>query len=65
MIKNIPNKLTRADLVRFIEEVVKQRMDFLYLRIDFKNGELFCYSVLWRCGCSLLLLQGAMLDMRS
>jgi len=41
MIKNIPNKMTDKDLKRFIDDVCPRRIDFLYLRVDFKNGELF------------------------
>ena len=38
MIKNIPNKMTDKDLMTFIERVCSRRIDFFYLRMDFKNG---------------------------
>ncbi|KAI9510114.1 RNA recognition motif 2-domain-containing protein [Russula earlei] len=38
MIKNIPNKMTDKDLMNFIERVCTRRIDFFYLRMDFKNG---------------------------
>jgi RNA recognition motif 2 len=38
MIKNIPNKMTDKDLITFIERVCSRRIDFFYLRMDFKNG---------------------------
>ncbi|KAJ3790848.1 RNA recognition motif 2-domain-containing protein [Lentinula aff. detonsa] len=38
MIKNIPNKMTDKDLIQYIAKVIPRRIDFLYLRIDFKNG---------------------------
>jgi hypothetical protein len=38
MIKNIPNKMTDKDLKTFIERVCARRIDFFYLRMDFKNG---------------------------
>ncbi|KAJ4483320.1 RNA recognition motif 2-domain-containing protein [Lentinula aciculospora] len=38
MIKNIPNKMTNKDLVQYIAKVCPRRIDFIYLRIDFKNG---------------------------
>ena len=38
MIKNIPNKMTDKDLMAFIERVCPRRIDFFYLRMDFKNG---------------------------
>jgi RNA recognition motif 2 len=43
MIKNIPNKMSDRDLLRYIEKVCPRAIDFLYLRMDFRNGEcLFC-----------------------
>lgn len=43
MIKNIPNKMSDVDLLRFLsrEGVARRRVDFFYLRMDFGNGELF------------------------
>ncbi|KXN85367.1 Meiosis protein mei2 [Leucoagaricus sp. SymC.cos] len=38
MIKNIPNKMTAKDLIQYINEVAPRKIDFLYLRMDFKNG---------------------------
>ena len=39
MVKNIPNKMSDKDLLAYIWEVVPHKIDFLYLRIDFRNGE--------------------------
>ena len=39
MIKNIPNKMSDKDLISFITEVCPRRIDFMYLRMDFQNGE--------------------------
>ena len=39
MIKNIPNKMTDKDLKAFIDKVCPRRIDFMYLRMDFQNGE--------------------------
>jgi hypothetical protein len=39
MIKNIPNKMTSKELVKFIGDVCPLAIDFLYLRIDFANGK--------------------------
>ncbi|PPQ79940.1 hypothetical protein CVT25_003012 [Psilocybe cyanescens] len=38
MIKNIPNKMSDTDLTAYIGKVCPRRIDFLYLRMDFKNG---------------------------
>ncbi|KAF9451940.1 hypothetical protein P691DRAFT_662059 [Macrolepiota fuliginosa MF-IS2] len=38
MIKNIPNKMTAKDLIQYISDVCLRKIDFLYLRMDFKNG---------------------------
>ncbi|KAK0485878.1 RNA recognition motif 2-domain-containing protein [Armillaria novae-zelandiae] len=38
MIKNIPNKMSDRDLLSFIDKVCPRRIDFMYLRMDFKNG---------------------------
>lgn len=38
MIKNIPNKMTAKDLIQYIGDVCPRKIDFLYLRMDFKNG---------------------------
>lgn len=38
MIKNIPNKMTAKDLIQYINEVCPRKIDFMYLRMDFKNG---------------------------
>jgi len=38
MIKNIPNKMSDLDLTEYIGEVCPRKIDFLYLRMDFKNG---------------------------
>lgn len=40
MVKNIPNKMSDRDLLEFIGRVCPRRIDFLYLRMDFQNGEL-------------------------
>ena len=40
MIKNIPNKMSDKDLLSFIAKVCPRRIDFMYLRMDFQNGEL-------------------------
>ncbi|WWC90114.1 uncharacterized protein L201_005047 [Kwoniella dendrophila CBS 6074] len=42
MIKDVPNKLSRQELVDILEEVVPGEYDFVYLRFDFKN----CCNVL-------------------
>jgi hypothetical protein len=39
MIKNIPNKMSDKDLENFIAKVCPRKIDFLYLRMDFQNGE--------------------------
>ena len=39
MIKNIPNKLSDKDLIEYIGRVCPRKIDFLYLRMDFQNGE--------------------------
>jgi len=41
MIKNIPNKMSDLDLTEYISQVCPRRIDFLYLRMDFKNGKKF------------------------
>jgi hypothetical protein len=41
MVKNIPNKMSDKDLVTYINKVCPRRIDFLYLRMDFQNGESF------------------------
>jgi len=38
MIKNIPNKMSDLDLTAYIGQVCPRKIDFLYLRMDFKNG---------------------------
>jgi len=48
MIKNIPNKMSDKDLMSFIAEVCPRRIDFMYLRMDFQNGESRSYSVVVR-----------------
>lgn len=40
MIKNIPNKMSDKDLMLFVADVCPRRIDFMYLRMDFQNGEL-------------------------
>ncbi|RXK40590.1 hypothetical protein M231_02045 [Tremella mesenterica] len=37
MIKDVPNKLSRDQLIDILHEVVPRRFDFVYLRFDFKN----------------------------
>nr|XP_019042789.1 hypothetical protein I302_08496 [Kwoniella bestiolae CBS 10118]OCF21719.1 hypothetical protein I302_08496 [Kwoniella bestiolae CBS 10118] len=37
MIKDVPNKLSRQELIDILEEVVPGDYDFVYLRFDFKN----------------------------
>ncbi|WWC61201.1 uncharacterized protein I303_103781 [Kwoniella dejecticola CBS 10117] len=37
MVKDVPNKLSREELVTILEEVVPGDYDFVYLRFDFKN----------------------------
>jgi len=41
MVKNIPNKMSDKDLIAYIGNVCPRRIDFLYLRMDFQNGEPF------------------------
>jgi hypothetical protein len=60
MIKNIPNKMTDRDLMTFIERVCARRIDFFYLRMDFKNGML---SFFWDA-TRLTVTQGVTLGMR-
>ncbi|KIM40177.1 hypothetical protein M413DRAFT_446337 [Hebeloma cylindrosporum] len=38
MIKNIPNKMSDLDLTEYIAQVCPRKIDFLYLRMDFKNA---------------------------
>jgi hypothetical protein len=38
MIKNIPNKMSDKELEAIIAAIVPRRIDFIYLRMDFKNG---------------------------
>ena len=40
MIKNIPNKMSHADLEAYIAKVCPRKIDFMYLRMDFQNGEI-------------------------
>lgn len=47
MIKNIPNKMTDKDLLNFIARVCPRRIDFMYLRMDFQNGEILQYSCIF------------------
>ncbi|OCF35437.1 hypothetical protein I316_02989 [Kwoniella heveanensis BCC8398] len=37
MIKDVPNKLSRQELVDILQEVVPGEFDFVYLRFDFQN----------------------------
>ena len=41
MVKNIPNKMSDRDLITYIGKVCPRKIDFLYLRMDFQNGEFF------------------------
>ena len=45
MVKNIPNKMSDADLIDYINNVCPRKIDFLYLRMDFQNG-IFLFSVM-------------------
>ena len=47
MIKNIPNKMNDRDLLAYIWRVCPRKIDFLYLRMDFRNGE-FRLRALWQ-----------------
>lgn len=47
MVKNIPNRMTDEDLERFIAQVCARRIDFMYLRMDFKNGRLLVWLEPW------------------
>lgn len=54
MIKNIPNKMTDKDLINFIANVTPRKIDFIYLRMDFQNGEhgfvcFFRTKLIFRC----------------
>jgi hypothetical protein len=40
MVKNIPNKMSDKDLITYIANVAPRKIDFLYLRMDFQNGEI-------------------------
>jgi RNA recognition motif 2 len=37
MLRNIPNKVTQAELKQYIDETSFGFYDFMYLRIDFSN----------------------------
>lgn len=37
MIKDVPNKLSREELVNILRDVVPNEFDFVYLRFDFNN----------------------------
>jgi len=51
MVKNIPNKMSDKDLITYIGNVCPRKVDFLYLRMDFKNGKaLYLYGVDYRVG---------------
>jgi hypothetical protein len=56
MIKNIPNKMTAKDLIQYINEVSLRKIDFLYLRMDFKNGRCITKRVISSCSASKLRL---------
>lgn len=43
MVKNIPNKLSDRELIEYIANVEPNRIDFLYLRMDFQNGTLLLF----------------------
>lgn len=64
MIKNIPNKMSAKDLIQYINDVCPRKIDFLYLRMDFKNGAYAAAAFLLRCA-HLLVPQDAMLDTHS
>ena len=53
MVKNIPNKMSDRDLIAYIGKVCSRKIDFLYLRMDFQNGE-FRRSFSRSAVCSLL-----------
>jgi len=38
MLRNIPNKVTQAQLKEIVDRTSFGRYDFMYLRIDFSNG---------------------------
>jgi hypothetical protein len=38
MLRNIPNKLTQAELKVIVDTSSRGRYDFMYLRIDFSNN---------------------------
>ncbi|WVQ71588.1 hypothetical protein IAR50_001128 [Cryptococcus sp. DSM 104548] len=55
MIKDVPNKLSRQELVEILDEVVPGEFDFVYLRFDFKNCCNVGYAFVNFCSVSALL----------
>ena len=57
MVKNIPNKMSDRDLITYIGKVCPRKIDFLYLRMDFQNGEFFGFVKFSLCslveGCNV------------
>ena len=38
MVQNVPNKMSDADLRKYISDVVPNSFDFVYLRFDFNSS---------------------------
>ncbi|ODO03398.1 hypothetical protein L198_02245 [Cryptococcus wingfieldii CBS 7118] len=55
MIKDVPNKLSRQELVEILDEVVPSEFDFVYLRFDFKNCCNVGYAFVNFCSVSALV----------
>ena len=47
MIKNVPSRMTHADMERFISADCEREFDFLYLRMDFVTGNNVSPSEFW------------------